>query len=138
MHLKRDEDHHHGPPVIPITFLLEDAESLTSTPQKEWHVLGGEHESILEIALDNGINIEHACGGVCACSTCHIYLEQGSEQFNSATEAEEDRVEEAPGIKRSSRLACQCELKDLGEGKRTPIVIRVPSWNRNAVKEIPH
>ena len=53
-------------------------------------------------------------------------------------EAEEDRVEEAPGIKRSSRLACQCELKDLGEGKRTPIVIRVPSWNRNAVKEIPH
>ena len=138
MHLKRDEDHHHGPPVIPITFLLEDAESLTSTAQKEWHVLGGEHESILEIALDNGINIEHACGGVCACSTCHIYLEQGAEQFNSATEAEEDRVEEAPGIKRSSRLACQCELKDLGEGKRTPIVIRVPSWNRNAVKEIPH
>ena len=55
MHLKRDEDHHHGPPVIPITFLLEDAESLTSTAQKEWHVLGGEHESILEIALDNGI-----------------------------------------------------------------------------------
>ena len=138
MHLKRDDSHQHGPDVIPITFLLEDPEGLTGTGQKEWQVMGGEHESLLEVAIDNGINIEHACGGVCACSTCHIYLEQGSMQVNEATEAEEDRVEEAPGIRRSSRLACQCELKDLGDGKRVPIVIRVPSWNRNAVKEIPH
>lgn len=93
---------------------------------------------LLEVAIDNGINIEHACGSVCACSTCHIYLEQGSTQVNEATEAEEDRVEEAPGIRRSSRLACQCELNNLGDGKRVPSVIRVPSWNRNAVKEIPH
>ena len=138
MHLKRDDSHHHGPPVIPITFHLEDPEGLTGTPQKVWEVLGGEHESILEVAMDNGINIEHACGGVCACSTCHIYLEQGAQQVSEASEDEEDRVEEAPGIRRTSRLACQCELKDLGEGKRVPIVVRVPSWNRNAVKEIPH
>ncbi len=137
MHLKRDDDHHHGPPVISITFELEDPEGLTGTAQKTWNVLGGEHESLLEVAIDNGINIEHACGGVCACSTCHIYLERGSEQVNDASESEEDRVEEAPGIRRTSRLACQCELKDLG-AQRGPIVIRVPSWNRNAVKEIPH
>ena len=68
----------------------------------------------------------------------HVYLEQGSSQVNEASEDEEDRVEEAPGIKRTSRLSCQCELKDLGEGKRLPIVVRVPAWNRNAVKEIPH
>ena len=138
MHLKRDDSHHHGPPVIPVIFHLEDPEGLTGTPQKVWEVLGGEHESILEVAMDNGINIEHACGGVCACSTCHIYLEEGSKQVSEATEDEEDRVEEAPGIRRTSRLACQCELKDLGEGKRVPIVVRVPAWNRNAVKEIPH
>ncbi|MFM7261247.1 MAG: 2Fe-2S iron-sulfur cluster-binding protein, partial [bacterium] len=119
-------------------FHLEDPEGLTGTSQKVWEVLGGEHESILEVAMDNGINIEHACGGVCACSTCHIYLEQGVSQVSEATEDEEDRVEEAPGIKRTSRLACQCELKDLGDGKRVPIVVRVPAWNRNAVKEIPH
>ena len=120
MHLKRDDSHHHGPPVIPVTFVLEDPEGLTGTAQREWHVMGGEHESLLEVA------------------TCHVYLEQGASQVNEASEDEEDRVEEAPGIKRTSRLSCQCELKDLGEGKRVPIVVRVPAWNRNAVKEIPH
>jgi ferredoxin len=50
-----------------------------------------------------------------------------------ATAAEDDRVEEAPGIRRNSRLSCQCEIHGAG-----PIVVRVPAWNRNAVKEIPH
>ncbi|MBM4112369.1 MAG: 2Fe-2S iron-sulfur cluster binding domain-containing protein, partial [Phycisphaerae bacterium] len=43
--------------------------------------MGGEGESLLEIALDNGINIEHACGGVCACSTCHVYVESGMKEI---------------------------------------------------------
>jgi len=132
MHLRRT-DHDHGPPVVPITFLLEDPEALTSTAQREWKVMGAEGESILEVAMDNGINIEHACGGVCACSTCHIFIEQGMKELTEASEAEEDRVEEAPGLQRNSRLSCQCEL--VGKG---PIVIRVPAWNRNAVKEVPH
>jgi len=119
--------------VVPITFLLEDPEALTSTAQREWKVMGAEGESILEVAMDNGINIEHACGGVCACSTCHIFIEQGMKELTEASEAEEDRVEEAPGLQRNSRLSCQCEL--VGKG---PIVIRVPAWNRNAVKEVPH
>ena len=133
MHLKRDDSHHHGPPVIPVTFILEDPEGLTGTAQTEWNVMGGEHESLLEVAIDNGINIEHACGGVCACSTCHVYVEQGMDQLAEATESEEDRVEEAPGLQRNSRLSCQCEI--VGKG---PIVVRVPSWNRNAIKEVPH
>ena len=53
--------------------------------------------------------------------------------LSAATEAEEDRVEEAPGLQRNSRLSCQCEIISNGL-----IEIRVPSWNRNAVKEIPH
>ena len=95
--------------------------------------MGATGESLLELALDNHINIEHACGGVCACSTCHIYVEQGAECLSESTEAEDDRVEEAPGIQRNSRLACQCELTQGGT-----VVFRVPSWNRNAVKEVPH
>jgi 2Fe-2S ferredoxin len=95
--------------------------------------MGATGESLLELALDNHINIEHACGGVCACSTCHIYVEQGAECLSESTEAEDDRVEEAPGIQRNSRLACQCELTKGGT-----VVFRVPSWNRNAVKEVPH
>ena len=74
-----------------------------------------------------------ACGGVCACSTCHVYVESGAESLSEPTEAEEDRVEEAPGLRRNSRLACQCEISGPG-----PIHVRVPAWNRNAVKEIPH
>ena len=74
--------------------------------------------------------IHNECG---ACSTCHIYVEEGMDCLSESTEAEDDRVEEAPGIQRNSRLACQCEIKKAGR-----IVIRVPSWNRNAVKEVPH
>lgn len=133
MHLRRSDDHQHGPPVVPITFVLEDPEGLTSTSRKEWEVKGGEGESLLEVAIDNGINIEHACGGVCACSTCHVYVEQGMKELSEASEAEEDRVEEAPGLRRTSRLSCQCQI--VGKG---PIVVRVPAWNRNAVKEVPH
>jgi ferredoxin len=55
------------------------------------------------------------------------------DSVSEATEAEEDRVEEAPGIKRTSRLSCQCEIHGKG-----PIIVRVPAWNRNAIKEIPH
>lgn len=133
MHLRRSDDHQHGPPIVPITFVLEDPEGLTSTSRTEWQVKGGEGESLLEVALDNGINIEHACGGVCACSTCHVHVEQGMRELTEATEAEEDRVEEAPGLRRNSRLSCQCQI--VGKG---PIVVRVPAWNRNAVKEVPH
>ncbi len=132
MHLKKS-DHEHGPPIVPVTVRLEDAAGLTSTQQDKWELLGGVGEHLLEVAMDNGINIEHACGGVCACSTCHIYVEQGAENLSEPVEAEEDRVEEAPGLQRNSRLSCQCMI--LREG---PITLRVPSWNRNAVKEVPH
>ena len=132
MHL-RHSDHAHGPPIVPVKFLLEDPEGLTTTEQKEWDLMGSEGESLLELAVEHGINIEHACGGVCACSTCHVYVEQGMDQLSESTESEEDRVEEAPGLQRNSRLSCQCEIV----GKR-PIVVRVPSWNRNAIKEVPH
>jgi len=122
-----------GPPTVPITFVMEDPLSLTGSATPEVSLKGGQGESLLEIALDNGINIEHACGGVCACSTCHVYVEKGERDLTESTEAEEDRVEEAPGLQRNSRLSCQCVIRGAG-----PIVVRVPAWNRNAVKEDPH
>lgn len=132
MHL-RHSDKVHGPPTVSIRFVLEDPAALTGTDQAEWELKGGKGESLLEVAMDNGINIEHACGGVCACSTCHVYVEQGMDQLTEAQEDEEDRVEEAPGLQRNSRLSCQCEI--VGDD---PIVVRVPAWNRNAIKEVPH
>jgi len=122
-----------GPPTVSVKFILEDPEGLTGTDKAEWDLKAAKGEHLLDIALENDINVEHACGGVCACSTCHVYIEEGMDDLPEASEAEEDRVEEAPGLQMNSRLACQCEIE--GDG---PIVVRVPSWNRNAVKEVPH
>ena len=132
MHL-RHSDHEHGPPTVPVKYILEDPEGLTATHQREWEVMAAKGEHLLEVAVEHGINIEHACGAVCACSTCHVYVEDGMKSVSEAEESEEDRVEEAPGLQRNSRLSCQCNIT--GDG---PIVVRVPAWNRNAVKEIPH
>ena len=118
---------------IKVELFLEDPEGLTGTDQCEWDLLAVEGESILELAVRNGIQIEHSCGGVCACSTCHVYVEDGEDFVSEADEDEEDRVEEAPGLQINSRLSCQCVLH--GDG---PVKVRVPSWNRNAVKEVPH
>jgi len=122
-----------GPEVVPVKFLLEDPEPLTGKHDTEVDLKAAVGESILEVALDHGINIEHACGGVCACSTCHIYLEKGEELCSEPEDEELDRVDEAPGVALNSRLSCQCVVQKEGE-----IVVRVPAWNRNAVKEVPH
>lgn len=132
MHLRRS-DHDHGPETVPVTFIMEDPHGLTGSDEKERKVMAAKGEHLLEVAMDNGINIEHACGGVCACSTCHVYIEEGAKNLSESTEAEEDRVEEAPGLQRNSRLSCQCEIEREG-----PIVVRIPAWNRNAIKEVPH
>ncbi len=132
MSLKRSENVV-GPAVVPVKFILEDPEGLTGSSQREHELKASVGQHLLEVACDHGINIEHACGGVCACSTCHIYVEEGMDNLSESTEAEDDRVEEAPGLQRNSRLSCQCTVEGKG-----PIVVRVPSWNRNAVKEDPH
>lgn len=86
--------------------------------------------SILDIALASGIDIDHACGGVCACSTCHVIVREGLETCNDSTDEEEDQLEKAPGLTPQSRLACQC----VPNGTRK-IVVEIPSWNRNLVRE---
>ncbi len=121
-----------GPEIVPVKFLLEDPEPLGQT-EKEVDLKAAIGESILELALDHDIAIEHACGGVVACSTCHVYLEKGEEICNEATDEELDRVDEAPGVQLNSRLSCQVRVQKEGE-----VVVKVPAWNRNAVKEVPH
>lgn len=131
MHIKA-VDRAKFPPKIPVTFTAADYDALGMTAP-EIVVMASKTQTLAEVALEHGINIEHACGGVCACSTCHVYVEQGADCLSEPTEAEEDRVEEAPGLQRNSRLSCQCEI--IKEGA---IRVKVPAWNRNAVKEVPH
>lgn len=86
--------------------------------------------SILDIAMGNGIDLEHACGGVCACSTCHVYVKQGLESCNEGTDDEFDQLDEAPAITLHSRLGCQC----VPDGTQD-IVVEIPTVNKNLVKE---
>jgi ferredoxin, 2Fe-2S len=86
--------------------------------------------SVLDIALANGIDIDHACGGVCACSTCHIIIRQGFSTCSPSTEAEDDQLEKAPGLTAQSRLACQA----VPDGTQD-LIVEVPNWNRNLVRE---
>lgn len=89
--------------------------------------------SILDIALAHDIDIDHACGGVCACSTCHVIVRQGLDTANEASEDEEDMLDSAPGLEIQSRLACQC----VPDGTQD-VVVEVPGWNRNHVREAHH
>ena len=137
MHMKAS-DHPKGAMEIPVRIILEDPTGMNEdgSDKAEHEVMAAAGEHLLEVAIRNGVNIEHACGGVCACSTCHVYVEHGMDVLTEATEAEDDRVEEAPGIQINSRLSCQCDIEKAAEDG--PIVMRVPAWNRNAVKEVPH
>ena len=69
-------------------------------------------QSILEVALANGIELHHNCGMVCACSTCHLYLEKGEEFVPELNDREEDFIDRARNPKINSRLGCQCILKN--------------------------
>ena len=71
-------------------------------------------QSILEVALTNNINLHHNCGGVCACSTCHIYVEKGAEFMEELSDKEEDFIDRAISPRLNSRLSCQCLLHQGG------------------------
>ena len=72
-------------------------------------------QSLLEIALGNDIDLHHNCGGVCACTTCHLYIDQGMEYVDEITDKEEDFIDRAVNPRLNSRLGCQSLLND-GEG----------------------
>jgi 2Fe-2S ferredoxin len=75
-------------------------------------------QSILEVALKNNIELHHNCGGVCACSTCHLYMEQGDNFIEELSDKEEDFIDRAVNPRINSRLGCQCMLLD-GSGNIT-------------------
>ncbi|MCZ6598049.1 MAG: 2Fe-2S iron-sulfur cluster-binding protein [Planctomycetota bacterium] len=112
-----------------VTF-MPGGEKVEIDPQKLPYQRDGKPGSILDIALGNGIDVDHACGGVCACSTCHVIVREGADSCNEAIEEEEDQLDNAPGLEMNSRLGCQC----IPDGT-VDVVIEVPEWNRNLVQE---
>ncbi|QDU59634.1 2Fe-2S ferredoxin [Planctomycetes bacterium Pan216] len=86
--------------------------------------------SLLDIALGADLDVDHACGGVCACSTCHVIVREGLESCNEATDDELDMLDDARGVELESRLSCQC----VPNGTKN-LIVEIPTWNRNLVKE---
>ena len=110
-------------PSIRIRFLDHDRE-----------VEAAVGDSILELALAHGIDLDHACGGVCACSTCHVKIVAGADLLTQASEEEEDQLDSARDLGLSSRLGCQAHIQAIPDGGGT-IDVQIPSWNINLVQE---
>ena len=90
----------------------------------------GKPESLLDVALNFGIHLEHACGGNCACTTCHVVVRKGKELLSEIDDEEADRLDMAADLQLNSRLGCQAQIVKPGE-----VVVEIPSWNRNYVTE---
>jgi len=88
----------------------------------------GKPGSILDIFLNHGLHLEHACGGNCACTTCHVVVRQGDENLSEMDDDEADRLDMAADLTLHSRLGCQCVVTG-------DVVIEIPAWNRNYVSE---
>lgn len=88
----------------------------------------GKPESILDVCINFGIPLEHACGGSCACTTCHVVVKKGDANLSEAEDDELDRLDMAPGLTLHSRLGCQAVVNG-------DVEVEIPSWNRNYISE---
>ncbi len=76
--------------------------------------------SLLDASYAAGVLLPHNCGGVCACTTCHVWVEEGLASMSEIGEREDDRLNEAAGLGPTSRLACQARIG------REDVVVRIP------------
>ena len=83
-------------------------------------------QSLLEVSLINNIELHHNCGAVCACSTCHLYVNKGGDFLEELNDKEEDFIDRAVNPRLNSRLGCQCILLD-GNGE---IEVTIPDQSQ--------
>lgn len=112
-----------------VTFIIDDERHTVdcdvTAMRPEHH---GQPGSLLDIALGVGIPLEHACGGNCACTTCHVVIREGAANLSPMGEDEADRLDTAWDVGPDSRLACQAVVTG-------DVVCEVPPCNRNYVQE---
>jgi len=86
-------------------------------------------DKLIEAALENGIDIEHACEMACACTTCHVILREGFDSLEDSDETEDDLLDKAWGLEPDSRLSCQVVVGD------EDLVVEIPRYTINQVSE---
>ena len=115
--------------LVRVTFLPEGR-----TVEFEFGAMPWDHHgkpmSFLDVAENFGVFLDHACGGSCACTTCHVWINAGAEGLSEAEDDELDRLDMAADQQLNSRLGCQAVISRPGE-----YVVEIPSWNRNYVSE---
>ena len=99
--------------VYKVTFLRSGRDPVTCeyNPEVTPYHEHGREGSFLDIALNCGVDLEHACGVNNACTTCHLIVKQGEENLSEMEEDEEDRLYMADGLTLHSRLGCQAVVK---------------------------
>lgn len=85
--------------------------------------------TVLDAALANGIEIEHACEKSCACTTCHVYIREGQASLNESSDDEDDMLDKAWGLDPDSRLSCQAVVAE------QDLVVEIPKYTINQVAE---
>lgn len=118
-----------GENTVQVTFLPEGRTVQFEHGQLRYQDHGKE-QSILDVALNNGITLDHACGGNCACTTCHVWVKEGAENLSEMDDDEADRLDMAADLQLNSRLGCQAVINKPGK-----VVVEIPAWNRNYVSE---
>jgi ferredoxin, 2Fe-2S len=88
----------------------------------------GKPESILDVCLNFGIHLDHACGGSCACTTCHVIIKEGAQHLSEMEDDEADRLDTAWDLTPRSRLGCQAVITG-------DVVCELPMYTRNYVQE---
>jgi 2Fe-2S ferredoxin len=102
--------------MVQITFIDSGG-----TPRK---VAGEVGSTVMETAIKNGVpEIEAECGGACACSTCHVYIDEAwREKVGESSPMEEDMLDFAYNVQPNSRLSCQIKVREELDG----LTVRTP------------
>ncbi|QDP00747.1 ISC system 2Fe-2S type ferredoxin [Thalassotalea sp. PS06] len=90
---------------------------------------GDTGQTVLDVALKNDIDIEHACEKSCACTTCHVIIREGFDSLEESDELEDDMLDKAWGLDPESRLGCQAVIAD------EDLVVEIPKYTLNMVSE---
>ena len=112
-----------------VTFIKDGKETTVEFESGKLPFDGhGLPESFLDLAMNKGVGLEHACGGSCACTTCHLIIRQGEKNLSEMEDNEADRLDTAWDLRTNSRLGCQAVIKG-------DVTAEFPLYTRNYVQE---